>query len=70
MGRRIEASTHIGRLIHQGLVSSGLEEQRRLAEATGLTESFISRETERSSNLCRSTEPGAGNAYASASGAR
>jgi transcriptional regulator with XRE-family HTH domain len=42
MGRRIEASTHIGRLIHQGLVSSGLEEQRRLAEATGLTESFIS----------------------------
>lgn len=42
MARRIEATTHIGRLIHQGLVSSGIDEQRRLAEVTGLKESFIS----------------------------
>ena len=28
--------------IHEGLTSSGIEEQRRLAEVTGLTESFIS----------------------------
>jgi len=42
MGRKVEATTHIGRLIHQGLVSSGIGEQRRLAEVAGLTESFIS----------------------------
>src|SRR6266511_6296403 len=42
MARNVESGTHIGRLIHQGLVSSGLGEQRRLAKTTGLTESFIS----------------------------
>lgn len=40
--RRTGPGTNIGHLIRQGLVSSGLGEQRRLAEATGLTESFIS----------------------------
>jgi transcriptional regulator with XRE-family HTH domain len=42
MARNIEASTHIGRVIHQGLISSGLKEQQRLAAAAGLTDSYIS----------------------------
>ena len=42
MARSIEASTYIGHLIHQGLISSGLKEQRRLAEAIGQAESYIS----------------------------
>jgi transcriptional regulator with XRE-family HTH domain len=42
MARNLEASTHIGQLIHQGLVTSGLKEQRRLAMAAGLDESYIS----------------------------